>query len=119
MKLDYIKKDAGGYDYNGIFPPAGAPDPACWQKPYSGYKNSGEEAFFHAYAVEGYNIEFNYHGAIYILLGWMDGDHIALLDANDKELQLFTDPMDALMRSEVDGHKLLDILADITDIECG
>lgn len=119
MNLDYIKKDAGGYDYNGIFPPAGAPDPACWLKPFSGYKNGGEEAFFHAFAVQGYNIEFRYQGETYILLGWMDGDYIALLDANDNELQQFNDPIDALRNCVVAGNKLLDILADVTDIECG
>jgi len=118
MKLDYIKKDAGGYDYNSIFPPAG-PAPSCWLKPFSGYRNGGEEAFFHAFAVQGYNIEFKYQGVVYILLGWMDGDHIALLDANDNELQRFSDPIDALRNCVIAGYNLLDILADVTDIECG
>ena len=119
MKLDYIKKDNGGYDYNGIFPPVGAPDPACWLKPYSGYKNGGEEVFFHNYAVQGYNIEFKYLGETYILLGWMDGKHIALLDADDKEIQRFSDPIDALRSCVIAGDRLLDILADVTDMECG
>lgn len=52
MKLDYIKKDAGGYDYNSIIPPAGVPAPSCWLIPFSGYRNGGEEAFFHAFAVQ-------------------------------------------------------------------
>ena len=119
MKLDYIKKDTGGYDYNGAFPPAGAPDPACWLRPYSGYKNGGEEAIFHDYAVQGYNIEFKYQGETYILLGWMDGECIALLDAKGNEIQRFSDPMDALLHCVIGDDKLLEILADITDMECG
>lgn len=118
MNLDYIIKDQGGYDYNGVFPPAGAPDPACWKKPYSGYKNGGEEAFFHSYAVQGYNIEFKYQGVSYTLLGWMDGDCIALLDAKGNEIQRFSDPLDAIQHCVIGGNKLLGILAEITDMEC-
>lgn len=118
MNLDYIKKDAGGYDYNSLYPPAGAPDPECWFKPYSGYKNDGEETFFHSYAVQGYNIEFKYQGNAFVLIGWMDGDYIALLDAQEQELQRFSDPMDAVLHCTLQGHKLLDVLADITDMEC-
>ena len=119
MELDYIKHDKEGYAYNGMFPPEGAPDATYWQKEYSGYKNGGEEAFFYSYAVEGYNIEFVFNGARYVLMGWMDGDYIALLDANDRELQRFSDPMDAILHCEVQGHKLIDLLDQLTDMECG
>ena len=42
MNLGYIKYDDGGYPYNGMFPPEGAPDASCWRKEYSGYKNAGK-----------------------------------------------------------------------------
>ena len=119
MQLDYIKYDDGGYPYNGMFPPAGAPNPLCWLERYSGYKSGSEEAIMHLYAVQGYNLDFNYKGVHYALMGWMDGDYIALLDAQDNELQRFSDPMDAVLHCEIDGHRLLDIMEEITDIECG
>ena len=119
MDLDYIKHDNEGFAYNGMFPPAGAPDATCWQEKYSGYKNGGEEAFFYNYAVQGYNIDFNYNGKHYALMGWMDGVPIALLDADDNELQRFEDPMDAVLHCTIEGHRLLDILEEITDMECG
>lgn len=52
-------------------------------------------------------------------MGWMDGDYIALLDADDKELQRFKDPMDAVLHCKVQGHRLIDILNQLTDMECG
>lgn len=119
MELKYLRKDCRGYEYNGIYPPAGAPDSNCWQKPYSGYKNEGEEAVFHCFAVQGYNLEFKFKEHSFTLLGWMDGDRIALLDKNAEELQRFLDPIDAIQHCQISGYKLLDILSDITDIECG
>lgn len=119
MNLDYIKQDNAGYSYNGMFPPSGVAEATCWQKEYSGYRNGAEEAFFHSYAVQGYNIDFNYHGKRYVLMGWMDQAPIALLDAEGNELRRFEDPMDALLHCAIGGHRLLDVLEDITDIECG
>ena len=119
MNLDYIKHDDGGYAYNGMFPPEGAPNPECWLKEFSGYKNAAEEVFFYDYAVQGYNIDFNYNGKHYALMGWMDRVPIALLDADDNELQRFEDPMDAVLNCTLEGHKLLDIMEEFTDMECG
>lgn len=117
--LDYIKVDDGGFPYNGIFPPEGAPDSSCWQKEYSGYRSGGEEAFMHSYAVQGYNLEFNFEGETYVLTGHADGNPIVLLDSDDKEIQRFSDPMDALRHCTIAGHRLLDIMDLVTDIECG
>ena len=114
MSLDYIKNDENGYPYNSEYPPQHRP----WEK-YDGYDNPIDAVFYYDYAVQGYNIDFNYRGEHYALMGWMDGFPIALLDADNKELQCFTDPVDALRRCEINGRKLLDIMGDFTDIECG
>lgn len=119
MEQDYLKFDKEGYLYNGMFPPEGAPEPGFWLKPYSGYKNAGEEAIFYDYAVQGYNIDFKYKGKAYALIGAADGIPLALLDDKDKVIQRFTDPIDAICHCMIEGKNLLDILADITDIECG
>ena len=68
--------------------------------------------------MQGYNIEFKYQGVSYTLLGWMDGDCIALLDAKGNEIQRFSDPLDAIQHCVIGGNKLLGILAEITDMEC-
>ena len=52
-------------------------------------------------------------------MGWMDGVPIALLDADNKEFQHFGGSMDTFLHCEVDGRKLLDIMEELTDIECG
>ncbi|MBQ9309786.1 MAG: hypothetical protein IJ222_02860 [Bacteroidales bacterium] len=119
MDYDYIKFDKGGYAYNGTFPPEGAPDSMCWQKEYSGYKNAGEEAFLHNYAVELYDLEFKFNGLTYVLVNWGDADIYELRDADGKTLQSFSDPMDAVQHCEVQGHRLMDILDQLTDMECG
>ena len=114
MDLDYIKHDENGYPYNGMFPPT-----EDLLNGNDGYDTIGKGVFFFDYAVQGYNIDFNYKGAHYVLTGWMDGDYIALLDARDNELQHFSDPMDAVLHCEIDGHRLLDIMEEFSDIECG
>ena len=114
MNLDYIKYDENGYPYNGMFPPT-----EDLLNGNDGYDSVSKSVFFYDYAVQGYNIDFNYKGKHYALMGWMDGVPIALLDADDNELQRFEDPMDAVLHCEIDGRKLLDIMEDFTDIECG
>ena len=114
MNLDYIKHDEEGHPFNGEFPPKYRP----WEK-HDGYEKPAEAAFFYDYAVQGYNIDFKYMGESYALLGYADGYPLALLDAEEKELQRFDNPMDAVRNCTIQGHKLLDILDDITDIECG
>ncbi len=113
MKLDYIKYNEEGYPYNGIFPPTLDP-----YNGYDGYETPGEAALFYNYAVHGYNLEFKYNGITYVLLGPADGGPIALLDSEGKQLQSFKDPMDAVMNCTIQGHRLMDIMDEISDIEC-
>lgn len=120
MKYDFIKYDGDGYPYNGMYPPKGAPDHAYARYPghFDGYTSPGKAAFFYDYAIQLYDIDFKYNGIPYRMVTW-DGDYFALLDENGKELQCFDDEMDAVLRCEIDGKKLIDLLDDVTDIECG
>lgn len=98
MNLDYIKYDDNGYPYNGMFPPT-----EDLLNGNDGYDSIGKGVFFYDYAVRDYNIDFKYMGQRYALMRWMDGVPIALLDADDNELQRFEDPMDAV-------HHLLTVM---------
>lgn len=123
MKYDFIKYDTDGYPYNGMYPPKGAPEPAYTDdrhgyEGYEGYTSPGKAAFFYDYAVQLYDIDFKYNGVPYRMVTW-DGDYFALLNESGKELQSFDDEMDAILRCEIDGKKLIDILDDLTDLECG
>ncbi len=113
MQLDYIKYTKEGYPYNGMFPP-----PFDILNGYDGYEKPGETALFYDYAVQGYNLEFKYNGSTYVLLGPADGGPIALTDSEGKHLQQFNGPMDAVLHCEINGHKLIDVLDEISDIEC-
>lgn len=69
--------------------------------------------------MQSWVIDFNYKGKHYALIGWMDGVPVALLDADDNELQRFEDPMDAILQCVINGRKLLGFMEDFSDIEYG
>lgn len=110
--FDYIGYDLAGYPYNRKYPPTG--DKSAVNN--YGYPNTAREVLFYDFAVQGYDVKFVYNGKIYHLL--YERDHAALCDDHyTKEYETFPDPNALIENLVIDGHKLIDIIDKIEDIE--
>lgn len=111
-EFPYIGKDLLGFRYNTEYPP----NRDRYGITYGGYATNARNVLFYDFAVQGYDVEFKYKDKTYHLL--YDSDHAALTDENyTKEFQVFKDPMDLIKNLEIDGHKLIDIIDDLEDVE--
>lgn len=108
----YIGKDLLGFRYNVIYPP----DTTKFGPSYGGYPNNARQVLFYDFAVQGYDVEFCYQGKKYHLL--FEPDHSALCDETyNKEFERFSNPMDLIENLSIDGHKLIDIIDELEDVE--
>lgn len=112
MKQDYIAKDLAGRLYNAKYPP----DVERYGNKYGGYVSDAQETLFHYFAVFGYDLEFHYNGKAYYCLS--EPNYIALCDEQfNIEYQRFTDAIDFLEHFEIEGHKLLEIIDQLENVE--
>ena len=65
---DYIKDNLAGYPFNAKHPPNYEQNGGL----YHGYKNNSEETFYYDFAVQRYDLRFNYNGTDYYFLSEQD-----------------------------------------------
>lgn len=81
-----------------------------------GYANNARQVILYDFAVQGYDVEFKYDGKIYHLL--YEPDHAALCDENyTEEYETFENPIDLVENLRINGHRLIDIIDDLKDVE--
>lgn len=101
-----------GYPYNKKYPP-------CWEKygwKYSGYKTDARETLFHNFAVQRYDLQFSYKGKFYYCLS--DSEYVASCDSHfTEEYQRFDNANQYIEEFEIDGHKLIDLIDELEDVE--
>lgn len=108
---EVIGVDLFGYPYNKKYPPNKTLFPT-----YGGYETPEEEAFFHDFAVQGYDIKFRYHGIQYYCL--FEPDHVALCDTHySKEYQVFANGNELIEQLTIDGNNLISIIHELEDVE--
>lgn len=112
MWKDIVGHDLFGYPYNKKYP-ANMGDDAF---PYNGYATPNRETFFYSFAVQGYDVEYTYNGKKYYVMFEPE----AVYETDDQfnaKLQKFADGNDYIENYLVDGHRLIDIIDDLEDVE--
>lgn len=108
----YIGKNLLGFRYNAAYPP----NVKKYGDAYGGYPNNARQVILYDFAVQGYDVEFKYDGATYHLL--YEPDHAALCDDKySTEYETFANPMDLVENLKIKGHRLIDIIDDLQDVE--
>lgn len=108
----YIGKNLLGFRYNAAYPP----NTEKYGDNYGGYPNNARQVILYDFAVQGYDVEFKYDGKTYHLL--YEPDHAALCDENySKEYETFANPMDLVENLKIQGHRLIDIIDKLEDVE--
>lgn len=104
--------DLMGYPFNKKYPP----NARLYGWDYHGYKSEVYETFFYDFAVQGYDLEFNYNGKKYYVLS--EPDHVAVCDSNfTKEYQVFKNGNDLIENWIIEGKRLIDIIDECKDVE--
>ena len=100
-----------GCPYNKKYPPNKTLFPT-----YGGYETPEEEAFFYDFAVQGYDIKFEYLGEKYYCL--YEPDHVALCDSHfTKEYQVFHDGNELIENLIIQSTPLISILHNLENVE--
>lgn len=108
----YIGINAMGIRYNKEYPP----NENRYGITYGGYANNARQVLLYDFAVQGYDVEFKYDGNVYHLL--YESDHSALCDDNyNLELETFPNPMELIKNLRIKGHRLIDIIDELEDVE--
>lgn len=109
---DYIGKDLGGFAYNTKYPPT-AP---CANAPFLGYSNWNREVLFFEFAVQGYDVSFNFEGETYYLIYDEDGAGRCRVPFHDI-IEKFESPNALIEQMDVGGKKLIDVIDLLEDVE--
>lgn len=108
----YIGKNLMGIRFNAMCPP----NEQRYGTTYGGYPNNARQVLFYDFAVQGYDVEFKYEGDVYHLL--FEPDHSALCDDKySRETESFSNPMELINNLRIKGHRLIDIIDDLEDVE--
>lgn len=108
----YIGKTIFGNRYNAKYPP----NERRYGPSYGGYPCNAREVLLYYFAVQGYDVEFKYNGKAYHLL--YEPDYAALCDSSYSiEYEKFANPLELIENLRIDGHRLIDIIDDLQDVE--
>lgn len=108
----YIGENLMGFRFNAACPP----DEKRYGTAYGGYPNNARQVLFYDFAVQGYDVEFKYDGDVYHLL--YEHDHCALCDEQyTNEFESYPNPMELINNLRIQGHRLIDIIDDLEDVE--
>lgn len=81
----------------------------------NGYKNENYETLFYDFAVQRYDVTFCFRGKQYYLGSF--GDHVALTDEHyTKETEIFPNANTLIENLLIEGHPLITIIDEITNI---
>lgn len=112
MPFEYIRRDLAGYPFNSKYPP----NYDLYGSMYHGYKDAIEETFFYDFAVQRYDLKFEFEGKMYYFL--CDDEYAALSDEHFTEkYALFKDANTVLEQFEINGRKLIDLIPQIEECE--
>lgn len=110
-ETEVVGFDLWGYPYNKKYPPNKTLFPS-----YGGYETPQEEAFFNDFAVQGYDIKFDYQDVHYYCL--YEPDHVALCDSQfNEEYQIFANGNELIEQLLIDGVPLISILRELENVE--
>ncbi len=105
-------RDLAGRWYNKKYPG----DYKRYGSDYHDYPNEDRETIFYDFAVMGYDLMFSFNGQKYYVLyiGWW----VALSDENfSKVIQRFENANLLIENLEIEGHKLIDIIDDLENVQ--
>lgn len=112
MGRDDIGTDQFGYVYNKKYPP----NKEKYGTTNNGYSTDSRETLFHDFAVFGYDLQYKYKGKYYYCL--TEPDYVAACDSRfTDEYQKFEDGNQYIEQFEIDGHKLIDIIDELEEVE--
>lgn len=112
MGKNYISYDLLGVPLNAEFPP----NVKLFGNSHRGYANDNRAVLFNDFAIEQYDVKFRFHNKWYYLLH--DGNHFARCDEYfNEEYETFDNPNTLIKELVIDGHKLIDIIDELEDIE--
>ena len=113
--IGVVGKDLLGYPYNIKYPPT----PEKFGNTYHGYQNWNREVFFYEFAVQGYDVTFAYKGTKFFLIA--DAEHYCTCDdmhfSPSENSIFFANGNELIEQLDIDGHKLIDIIDDLEDVE--
>ena len=109
----YIGRDIFGYPYNRKYPP----NIKKYGAHYSGYRTFQQECFFYDYIVLNYDVRFKYNGVNYYIVNWGEDDCARMDETLKIQYEVFHNPIDLIENLQIEGHKLIDIMNDIEEVE--
>lgn len=108
---DYIGRDLFGYAYNMKYPP----NTDLYGSSYEGYANWNREVFFFEFAVQGYDVQFEYQGEVYYVMNDCDGAARCRVPFNDI-IEKYPSPNALIEQMCVKGHKLIDVIDELENV---
>lgn len=107
-----IVKGTDGYWQNALH----APDYAKWGNKFDGYRSYNEWVLFYYFAVQGYDLRFDYKGKTYYFLS--EQDYVALTDSSfSEDIRKWDSANEMFETFEIDGKKLIDIVNKLKNVE--
>jgi hypothetical protein len=101
-----------GYYQNAKY----SPDYQKYGRDNGGYKTDAEREIFYYFAVQGYDLKFEYNGRPYYFLA--EPDYVALTDENfSKDILVFDSANEMIETFEIDGKKFIDIINELENVE--
>ena len=108
----HLALDKEGFPYNCKYPP----NKERFGDLYDGYKNKAEGVLFYDFGIQGYDVSFKYKGKNYYLL--TEPDHVAVCDEHfTEEYESYEDAMTLIENFKIDGKPLIELTAEIEEIE--
>ena len=108
----HLALDKEGFPYNCKYPP----NKERFGDLYDGYKNKAEGVLFYDFGIQGYDVSFKYKGKNYYLL--TEPDHVAVCDEYfTEEYESYEDAMTLIENFKIDGKPLIELTAEIEEIE--
>ena len=108
----HLALDKEGFPYNCKYPP----NKEKFGDLYDGYKNKAEGVLFYDFGIQGYDVSFKYKGKDYYLL--TEPDHVAVCDEHfTEEYESYEDAMTLIENFKIDGKPLIELTAEIEEIE--
>ena len=112
MDSKYVAYNLFGEPFNSEFPP----NVKMFGNTHRGYANDNRAVLFNDFAIEHYDVQFRYKNNWFYLL--YCEDHVARCDENfTEEFETFSDPNTLIKELIIDGHKLIDIIDELEEIE--
>jgi len=113
--IGVVGRDLMGNPYNIKYPPM----IAKYGDKYLGYPTWNQEVFFFEHAVQGYDVTFMYHGVKYFLMA--DPEYHCTCEdmhftPSDKS-QYFANGNELIEQLEIEGHKLIEIMDELEEVE--